>query len=96
MKIERGLFKMKIYNYGVNEVNPYQNQSVKTEQVKKSTFKVTDQLEISSAAKDLQGIKSYADERAERVQQLKEQIQTGNYQVDAKQLASDILKYYRK
>lgn len=87
---------MKIYNYGVNKVNPYQNQSLKTEQVKKSTFSVTDQLEISSAAKDLQGIKSYADERAERVQQLKEQIESGNYQVDAKKLASDMLKYYRK
>lgn len=87
---------MKIYNYGVNKVNPYQNQSLKIEQLKKSSINVTDQLEISSAAKDLQGIKSYADERAERVQQLKEQVQSGNYQVDAKQLASDILKYYRK
>lgn len=87
---------MKIYNYGVNKVNPYQNQSLKTEQVKKSTLNVTDQLEISSAAKDLQGIKSYADERAERVQQLKEQIQTGNYQVDAQKLASDIFNYYRR
>lgn len=87
---------MKIYNYGVNKVNPYQNQSLKTEQVKKSTFNVTDQLEISSAAKDLQGIKSYADERAERVQQLKEQIESGNYRVDAQKLASDMLKYYRK
>ncbi|WP_146552433.1 MULTISPECIES: flagellar biosynthesis anti-sigma factor FlgM [Rummeliibacillus] len=87
---------MKIYNYGVNKVNPYQNQSLKTEQVKKSTFSVTDQLEISSAAKDLQGIKSYADERAERVQQLKEQIESGNYRVDAQKLASDMLKYYRK
>lgn len=87
---------MKIYNYGVNKVNPYQNQSLKTEQVKKSTLNVTDQLEISSAAKDLQGIKSYADERTERVQQLKEQVQSGNYKVDAQKLASDLLKYYHR
>jgi len=87
---------MKIYNYGVNKVNPYQNQSLKTEQIKKSTLNVTDQLEISSAAKDLQGIKSFADERAERVQQLKEQVQSGNYKVDAQKLASDILKYHRR
>ncbi|WP_397537239.1 flagellar biosynthesis anti-sigma factor FlgM [Rummeliibacillus pycnus] len=87
---------MKIYNYGVNKVNPYQNQSLKTEQVKKNTLNVTDQLEISSAAKDLQGIKSFADERAERVQQLKEQVQSGNYKVDAQKLASDILKYHRR
>ena len=86
---------MKIYNYGVNKVNPYQNQSLKTDQVKKSTLNVTDQLEISSAAKDLQGIKSFADERAERIQQLKEQVQSGTYKVDAQKLASDLLKYYR-
>jgi len=86
---------MKIYNYGVNKVNPYQNQSLKTDQVKKSTLNVTDQLEISSAAKDLQGIKSFADERAERIQQLKEQVQSGTYKVDSQKLASDLLKYYR-
>lgn len=86
---------MKIYNYGVNKVNPYQNQSLKTEQVKKSTLNVTDQLEISSTAKDLQGMKSYTSDRAERVQQLKEQVQSGNYTVDVQKLASDILKYYR-
>lgn len=86
---------MKIYNYGVNKVNPYQNQSLKTDQVKKNTLNVTDQLEISSAAKDLQGMKSYTSERAERVQQLKGQVQSGNYTVDAQKLAKDILNYYR-
>lgn len=86
---------MKIYNYGVNKVNPYQNQSLKTDQVKKNTLNVTDQLEISSVAKDLQGMKSYTSERAERVQQLKGQVQSGNYTVDAQKLAKDILNYYR-
>ncbi|MGG0655020.1 flagellar biosynthesis anti-sigma factor FlgM [Rummeliibacillus pycnus] len=87
---------MKIYNYGVNKINPYQNQSLKTDQVKRSTLNVTDQLEISSAAKDLQGIKSYTDERTEHVQQLKEQVQSGNYKVDAQKLASDLLKYFHR
>lgn len=86
---------MKIFNYGVNAVNPYKNQPVKSDFAKQSVSKTADQLEISSAAKDLQGIVSYADERAERVQALKAQIQEGNYKVDAKQVASDILKYYR-
>lgn len=87
---------MKIQNYGVNKVNPYQNQSLKTEKLKKSTVNMTDQIEISSAAKDLQGIKSYSTDRAERIGQIKEQVESGNYKVDANKLASDLLRYYRK
>ncbi|MCM3315502.1 flagellar biosynthesis anti-sigma factor FlgM [Rummeliibacillus stabekisii] len=87
---------MKIQNYGVNKVNPYQNQLLKTEKLKKSTVNMTDQIEISSAAKDLQGIKSYSTDRAERIDQIKEQVESGNYKVDANKLASDLLRYYRK
>jgi len=87
---------LKIQNYGVNKVNPYQNQSLKTEKLKKSTVNMTDQIEISSAAKDLQGIKSYSTDRAERIGQIKEQVEAGNYKVDANKLASDLLHYYRK
>ncbi|MFG3612564.1 flagellar biosynthesis anti-sigma factor FlgM [Rummeliibacillus stabekisii] len=87
---------MKIQNYGVNKVNPYQNQSLKTEKLKKSTVNMTDQIEISSAAKDLQGIKSYSTDRAERIGQIKEQVEAGNYKVDANKLASDLLRYYHK
>ncbi|MBK3494823.1 flagellar biosynthesis anti-sigma factor FlgM [Viridibacillus sp. YIM B01967] len=86
---------MKIFNYGVNAVNPYKNQPVKSDFAKKSVADTADQLVISSAAKDLQGIVSYADERAERIQELKVQIQDGNYKVDAKKVAGDMLKYYR-
>lgn len=57
---------------------------------------MTDQIEISSAAKDLQGIKSYSTDRAERIGQIKEQVEAGNYKVDANKLASDLLRYYRK
>jgi len=87
---------LKIQNYGVNKVNPYQNQSLKTEKLKKSTVNMTDQIEISSAAKDLQGIKSYSTDRAERIGQIKEQVEAGNYKVDANKLASDLLRYYCK
>lgn len=80
----------------MNKVNPYQNQSLKTEKLKKSTVNMTDQIEISSAAKDLQGIKSYSTDRAERIGQIKEQVEAGNYKVDANKLASDLLRYYRK
>ena len=86
---------MKINNVGVNAVNPYKRQAQKldaTEQTKKQS---TDQLQISSVAKELQS-SSYATERSERVQQLKVEIESGNYKVDAKKVAADLLSFYRK
>ena len=86
---------MKINNVGVNAVNPYKRQAQKldaTEQTKKQS---ADQLQISSVAKELQS-STYATERSERVQQLKVDIESGNYKVDASKVAADLLSFYRK
>ena len=85
---------MKITSYGVNAVNAYKNQMhhVKSTE-KKATF--TDKIEISKAAQDMQGISTYSAERAQRVQKLKEEIASGEYKVNARQVAEDMLKYYR-
>lgn len=87
---------MKVQGYGVNAVNPYKNQQVKTNEVKKSSLSFQDQLEISSQAKDLQGVKSYESERADRLSELKSQIQNGTYKVDSEKLARDLLNYFRR
>lgn len=87
---------MKVQGYGVNAVNPYQNQQVKTNEVKKSSLSFQDQLEISSQAKDLQGVKSYESERADRLSELKSQIQNGTYKVDSEKLAKDLLNHFRR
>lgn len=87
---------MKVQGYGVNAVNPYKNQQVKTNEVKKSSLSFQDQLEISSQAKDLQGVKSYESERADRVSELKAQIQNGTYKVDSEKLAKDLLNHFRR
>ncbi|MGN5456072.1 MAG: flagellar biosynthesis anti-sigma factor FlgM [Candidatus Kurthia intestinigallinarum] len=87
---------MKVQGYGVNAVNPYKNQQVKTNEVKKSSLSFQDQLEISSQAKDLQGVKSYESERADRLSELKSQIQNGTYKVDSEKLAKDLLNHFRR
>lgn len=87
---------MKVQGYGVNAVNPYKNQPVKTNEVKKSSLSFQDQLEISSQAKDLQGVKSYESERADRLSELKSQIQNGTYKVDSEKLARDLLNHFRR
>lgn len=87
---------MKITSYGVNSVNPYNKQqnSIKAAENKKTIS--SDKIEISSAAKEMSASSTYSAERAQKVQQLKEQIQSGEYQVDARKVAEDLLKYYRK
>lgn len=86
---------MKINNYGVNPVNPYKNQQLKTEATKKAAMNFSDQLEISSEAKDLQGIKDFAATRVDKVQAIKNQLEAGTYKVDADRLANDLLKHFR-
>lgn len=85
---------MKINGTGLNNVNPY-NQTKRTAQANKVGQSFADKLEISSAAKEMKVATEYTDARAERVQKLKAQIQSGEYKVDAKKVAEDMLKYYR-
>ena len=86
---------MKINNVGVNAVNPYKRQALKLDLAEQTKKQSADQLQISSVAKELQS-SSFATERAERIQQLKVDIESGNYKVDAKQVAGDLLAFYRK
>lgn len=89
-----GGIEMKITSYGVNAVNAYKNQ---VRNVKSDTNKASfaDKIEISKAAQEMQGISTYSTERAEHVQQLKKDIASGEYKVDARKVAEDMLKYYR-
>ncbi|MEG0258849.1 MAG: flagellar biosynthesis anti-sigma factor FlgM [Lysinibacillus sp.] len=85
---------MKITTYGVNAVNAYKNQvrNVKSAENKAS---FADKIEISKAAQSMQGASTYSTERSERVQQLKADIESGEYKVDGRKVAEDMLKYYR-
>lgn len=85
---------MKINNVGVNSINPYNQQNRNVGSVKKNPS-FADKLEISLAAKGMQVASNYDTERAERVQKLKEEITSGEYKVDARKVAEDMLKYYR-
>jgi len=89
-----GGIEMKITSYGVNAVNAYKNQ---VRNVKSNTNKASfaDKIEISKAAQEMQGVSTYSSERADHVQQLKKDIASGEYKVDARKVAEDMLKYYR-
>ncbi|MDV6376996.1 flagellar biosynthesis anti-sigma factor FlgM [Sporosarcina sp. GW1-11] len=87
---------MKIDGFKTPPVNPYRNQQMKVEQAKQSYQMKSDKLEISTEAKKLSAASPIETERQQRVQQLKAQVQSGEYQVDEKTLASKLLSYFNK
>lgn len=86
---------MKIQKFTQPTVNPYKAAQVKADRTAGKTVARADKLEISNEAKQLSEINTFATTRQEKVQQLREQIEAGTYKVDAKQLASKLLQYYR-
>lgn len=86
---------MKINNFGTSGINPYKKQLGKVDQANKAeAVKGTDKVEISSAAKELQQVNSSA--RTDKVEALKKQVQSGNYEVDAQEVAKSIMNFYSK
>ena len=86
---------MKITSFNINSINPYNKQLKNVSASDKQTKMTDDKIEISATAKELSVSSGYASERSRKVQQLKEQIQSGEYEVNAHKVAKDILKYYR-
>jgi negative regulator of flagellin synthesis FlgM len=86
---------LRIHHVGSMNVNPYERQFNKTEQAAKATNK-KDKVEISLAAKELQEAAKFETARQEKIERLKQQIQTGTYQIDEKAVAESIFNYYFK
>jgi len=86
---------MKIPKINLPAINPYKANQLKTDQLEQKAKMQTDKLEISSEAKQLSEISPFTIQRNERVEQLKVEIESGTYEVDAEQLASNLAKYYK-
>lgn len=87
---------MKINKFNIPPVNPYRANQVKTDQAKEQATAKVDKIEISSKAKQLSEITPFEAKRNERVQQLKVQIESGEYKVEPEKLAADLIKYFKK
>lgn len=77
----------------------YQAKQVKKTQQSASVSR-TDQLQISSLGKDIQTAKAAVaaapDVRAERIAELKAQVQDGSYKVSAEMFAEKLMKKYNE
>lgn len=95
---KKGEIKMKINHLGnTSGINPYKKQLNKVEKSSHTSAKQgMDKVEISSAAKEMQQISQVELQRQERVGALKRQIESGNYQVDPKEVAKSIIQFFNK
>lgn len=86
---------MRIQNYRTNGLNVYQKQVEKLEP-QKQPKKQEDKVEISAEAKELQKAKEMMAQRNEKIQQIKQQVESGSYVIDAKEVAKSMIHFFRK
>ncbi|ANB59450.1 flagellar biosynthesis anti-sigma factor FlgM [Anoxybacteroides amylolyticum] len=84
---------MRIHNFYSTKIDPYKLYPNKASVNDKSNPK-KDQVEISEEAKELQQNSSWMLERQNKVQALKEQVQSGSYKVDAYAVAKSVYDFY--
>ncbi|PLR78248.1 flagellar biosynthesis anti-sigma factor FlgM [Bacillus sp. V3-13] len=87
---------MKINNMGPSGLNPYKRQMNKLENTEKTASKASDKLEISSTAKEMQQVSQISSQREAKVEELRIQVENGNYKVNPRDVAKSIINYYFK
>ncbi|WP_188206714.1 flagellar biosynthesis anti-sigma factor FlgM [Alkalibacillus aidingensis] len=75
------------------KVNPYQKQLQNQPSVKQKSNQA-DQVEISAKAKEMQQGNSLVKARQEHVNEIKQQVQNGEYEVDAKKTAEKLKAFF--
>lgn len=83
---------MKINNYSRVNMNPYQKQAEKSEQI--SSVKKKDKIEISSEALELQKGSSIQLERQEKIKELKDKVQNGTYEIEPRKIAEKVYSFW--
>lgn len=84
---------MKINHLGFN-VNPYNKQSGKIERTEKTNK--NDKIEISSEAIHMQKIGSIESERTEKVEKIKNQVESGQYELNARKIAEKMYSFWNE
>ncbi|MFV8826452.1 flagellar biosynthesis anti-sigma factor FlgM [Alkalihalobacterium sp. APHAB7] len=85
------------------KINPYQaiqnttyRKQVEKQMATNETKMKKDQLQISKAAMELQQSTKIDAARQEKVNELKEKVQSGNYKVDAQAVANKLYDYWNQ
>lgn len=86
---------MKIQRPNQTHLNIYNNQ-MNNQLQKRESIKKQDQIQISNAAKQLQHDIKMNENRANYVENLKNKIETGQYEVDFNQTAEKMIEFWSR
>jgi negative regulator of flagellin synthesis FlgM len=87
---------VKINQYGNIPNNPYQKQMKQQSAVQNTQGKKQDQIEISSKALELQKSDGLSSARKDKVNALRNQIDSGAYQINQEKVAEKFLEFWKK
>ncbi|WP_071393505.1 flagellar biosynthesis anti-sigma factor FlgM [Bacillus tuaregi] len=85
---------MKINNFRPMNVNPYNKQMDKVGKLQAQGAGQKDKIEISKEALEMQITNQYDVERQQKVDELKNKIESGEYKVNPRELASKMYSYW--
>lgn len=84
---------MKIQGPNHANMNPYKKQIQKQDEMKQAGSN-QDKVEISSQAKQMQETTKAEATRQQHVESIKQQVASGEYEVDAKQTAKQMVNFW--
>ncbi|WP_017470761.1 flagellar biosynthesis anti-sigma factor FlgM [Amphibacillus jilinensis] len=87
---------MKINGTNQPNVNPYQKQLHRQTPIRSEHQKKADQLQISDQAKKMQEFNGVHPAREQHVNAIKQEVDAGQYKVEAEQVAKKMLTFWRK
>ncbi|MFC0013575.1 MULTISPECIES: flagellar biosynthesis anti-sigma factor FlgM [Allobacillus] len=85
---------MKINPLNNPKINAYKPQVQQQQQQTQSKNQATDKVQISEEAKQLQQSNPIVEARQEKVENLKQEVQKGTYQLDPKQTAEKMVEFW--
>jgi negative regulator of flagellin synthesis FlgM len=86
---------MKINHIGLSGVNLYKKAINKFDEPKQSEHTQKDKVEISARAKEMQEASKLTADRQKKVNEIKQKIESGEYQPHPEEIAKGILRFYR-
>jgi negative regulator of flagellin synthesis FlgM len=87
---------MRINHYNSIQNNPYKNQVQNMKQEKVQSGYKKDELQISEEAKTLLSSSKFETDRAEKISEIKSQVDKGTYKVNVNETTKSIINFWQK
>lgn len=87
---------MRINHFNSIQNNPYKNQVQNMKQEKVQSGYKKDELQISEEAKTLLSSSKFETDRAEKISEIKSQVDKGTYKVNVNETSKSIINFWQK